>query len=52
MTYMTMCRALALEESRALRAFALQGRLPKCTPVDYWAEWMRVNHRGAVGRAA
>lgn len=41
--YMAVCRSTALQDSRALRAFASQGRLPKCRPPDYWAEWLRVS---------
>jgi hypothetical protein len=41
MTYMAVCRAVALEESMALRGFARQHRLPRTVPVDYWREWER-----------
>jgi hypothetical protein len=37
--YIKLCRSLAYQESMALRAFARQGRLPKCSPVDYWRAW-------------
>jgi hypothetical protein len=43
MTYMAVCRSLALQESMALRGFARQGRYPKHRPVDYWREWERPN---------
>ena len=46
-TYMTLCRSLALQESMALRGFARQGRLPRCVPVDYWREWERTQRVNA-----
>ena len=50
MTYVAFRRQLALQESRALRAFARQGRPPRTTPLDTWAEW--INHTKARRRAA
>jgi hypothetical protein len=37
--YVEFCRSVAVQESRALRAFASQGRQPKCAHVDFWHEW-------------
>jgi hypothetical protein len=39
MTYIAVCRKVALQESMALRGFARQRRLPKHVPVDYWQAW-------------
>lgn len=54
MTYMTLCRAVALEESMALRGFARQHRLPRTAPVDYWREWERTQrvNTGSFGKKA
>jgi hypothetical protein len=43
MTYMAMCRALALQESRALRGYAKAGEVRVCRPADYWAEWQHAH---------
>jgi hypothetical protein len=54
--YMTLCRKVALQESHALRGFARQQRLPKCRPLDVWAEWVRESRPGRAaanyGKAA
>jgi hypothetical protein len=47
MTYMAVCRSLALQESMALRCFARQQRLPRTVPVDYWREWERTQRVNA-----
>jgi hypothetical protein len=53
MTYMDMCRSLALQESMALRGFARQQRLPRTVPVDYWREWERTQRiNGGCFKAA
>ena len=54
MTYMTLCRKVALEESMALRGFARQHRVPRTVPADYWREWERTQriNRGSFKAAA
>ena len=48
MTYMRVARSTALMESRALRGWALAGRIPPlCRPIDRWAEWTRLQHVNA-----
>jgi hypothetical protein len=45
-TYMAVCRAAAVCESRALRAYARAGLpTPRCRPVDLWNEWTRQQKR-------
>lgn len=45
MTFMDICRFLALGESRALRGYARWGvPVPKHAPLDYWGEWDRLKH--------
>jgi hypothetical protein len=47
-TYITHCRRLALQESRALRGYARAGRRPPPSPpIDFWAEWQRSSHTNA-----
>jgi hypothetical protein len=40
-TYMQMCRSLALQESKALRGYCKAGVIRPYVPIDYWAEWQR-----------
>jgi putative SOS response-associated peptidase YedK len=50
---MEMCRALALQESKALRGYALAGERRPYVPVDLWAEWQRIaTSNGATFKAA
>lgn len=43
-TYITHCRNIALQESKALRGYAIAGRRPpSAIPIDMWAEWLRVS---------
>ena len=42
MTYTTVARTVALQESRALRGYARNGwPPPRCQPVNLWNEWCR-----------
>ena len=44
MTFTTVARAFALQESLALRGYATAGRLPpRHRPPDLWAEWQRIS---------
>jgi hypothetical protein len=46
MTFMQLCRTLALQESRALRGYAKAGiPPPRYAPTDWDTEWR--NHRKA-----
>ena len=55
MTYTTVARSAALQESRALRGYARNGwPPPRCQPVDLWNEWKRMEHTNTTtfGRPA
>jgi Tfp pilus assembly major pilin PilA len=55
MTYMDSTRTAAIQESRALRGWAVAGRRPpRCAPIDYWREYQRVAHTNdtTFGKAA
>jgi hypothetical protein len=52
-TYMQMCRALALQESKAIRGYARAGFTVLGGGIDYWAEWQRIaRSNGSTFKAA
>ncbi len=53
MTYTTVTRTAALQESRALRGYARYGvPVPRCAPIDMWDEWQRQTHTNTTSFGA